>query len=205
MHRALGAMVAAAFLLAACSAGEPGSPSASASASPAIASRAPSAPASASGHAAVTPSAAALSSDPLHAVQLLDVTDGQVLVIGALAAGRPLLLETMAIWCTNCRMQQDQVSDAHAFADFTSISLDVDPTELPADLASYAAQHGYDWHFAKATAAVANQLRSRFGTSVLNPPSTPKILFRPDGSVTALDFNRIYSAADLASLINAGP
>ena len=110
----------------------------------------------------------------------------------------------MAIWCTNCRMQQDQVKTAHGSAEFTSISLDVDPTELPGDLKEYAAQHGYDWHFAKATAALAQQLRERFGTSVLNPPSTPKILFRPDGSVTVLDFNRIYSADDLAALINAG-
>ena len=39
---------------------------------------------------------------------------------------------------------------------------------------------------------------------MLNPPSTPKILLRPDGSVTALDFNRIYSADDLAALVNGG-
>lgn len=201
MVRAIAALVLVVFALVACSAGG-GLPSAT--------------PAMTSGQATATASAAAtsgspaasamgaLSSDPLHAVQLFDVTDDQTLTIGALAAQRPVLLETMAIWCTNCRMQQDQVKAAHADADFTSISLDVDPTELPGDLKSYAAQHGYDWHFAKATAALASQLRNRFGTSVLNPPSTPKILFLPDGSVTALDFNHIYSAADLAALINAG-
>jgi hypothetical protein len=203
MHRAAAALVLVVLALGACSA-TGGGASATPVQTPAAPTPMPSA-GPASGHeGAGTSAVPALTSDPLHAVQLFDVTDDQTLTIGVLAARRPVLLETMAIWCTNCRMQQDQVKAAHADADFTSISLDVDPTELPGDLKDYAAQHGYDWHFAKATAALATQLRDRFGTSVLNPPSTPKILFRPDGSIVALDFNRIYSAADLAALVNAG-
>ena len=191
-----------AILLAACTSGPDGTRAPSTAPTGAAAPTSPGAPPGA------TPRESAgetgLVSDPLHAIELLDVRDGSMLTIGALAADRPVLLETMAIWCTNCRMQQDQVKAAHGSAEFTSISLDVDPTELPGDLKEYAAQHAYDWHFSKATAALAQQLRERFGTSVLNPPSTPKILFRPDGSVTALDFNRIYSADDLAALVNAG-
>ncbi len=199
MRRAVAALLLLAVVLSACAAGG-GAP-----ASAAQATGSPSASAAGSGGPGPAASSAPrLSSDPLHAVELLDVTDGRMLTLGALAAQRPVLLETMAIWCTNCRMQQDQVIEAHATADFISISLDVDPTELPGDLKEYAAQHGYDWHFAKATQTVANQLRDRFGTSVLNPPSTPKILLRPDGSVTALEFNRVYSAADLAAVVNGG-
>jgi hypothetical protein len=197
MKRAAAIVAVLATILAACATGstasDPAGATVSPSGTPGMASAAPSGSAG-----------PALAGDPLHALQLLDVTDDQTLTLGALAATRPVLLETMAIWCTNCRMQQDQVKEAHASADFISISLDVDPTELPGDLKAYAAQHGYDWHFAKATAAVATELRDRFGTAVLNPPSTPKILLRPDGSVIALDFNRIYSAADLAALLNAG-
>jgi predicted small secreted protein len=199
MKRAIAALAMLATILAACATG-------SGAGSPAVRG-ASSSPSASSGMASAAPTGSAgpgLTGDPLHALQLLDVTDDQVLTLGSLAAQRPVLLETMAIWCTNCRMQQDQVKAAHATADFISISLDVDPTELPGDLKSYATQHGYDWHFAKATAAVATELRDRFGTAVLNPPSTPKILLRPDGSITALDFNRIYAADDLAALVNGG-
>jgi hypothetical protein len=203
MHRAVAALVLAAFALAACSAGS-GPSGSTPTPLPGAATGTPTSSRAAASRGVAGSSGPVLGTDPLHAMQLLDVTDDAMLTIGALAAQRPVLLETMAIWCTNCRMQQDQVKDAHASADFVSISLDVDPTELPGDLKSYAAQHGYDWHFAKATAALAKQLRDRFGTAVLNPPSTPKILFRPDGSVTALEFNRIYSAADLAALVNGG-
>ncbi len=199
MKRAAAVLALLATILAACATGSTASDVVDGTAA-----RSPSAAAGTASAAPADSAGGALTSDPLHALQLLDVTDDQMLTLGALAAQRPVLLETMAIWCTNCRMQQDQVKDAHATADFISISLDVDPTELPADLKEYATQHGYDWHFAKATAAVATELRDRFGTAVLNPPSTPKILLRPDGSISALDFNRIYSADDLAALVNAG-
>lgn len=184
MRRPWLALLLLAFALAACGA----SPGAGGSSAPATGA----------------PTGAAGGPDPLLAVQLVDVTSGRTISLGSLAAQRPVLLETMAIWCTNCRSQQDQVREAHASADFTSISLDVDPNEVADDLKRYAALHGYDWHFALAGRSLAGELRDRFGTSVLNPPSTPKILLRPDGSVTALDFNRIYSAAELAALINAG-
>ena len=88
---------------------------------------------------------AVLDSDPLHAITLRDVRSGEEFTIGALAATEPVLLETMAIWCTNCRAQQHNVVDAHELADFHSISLDVDPSELPNDLASYADREGFDW------------------------------------------------------------
>jgi len=117
-----------------------------------------------------------------------------------------VLFETMAVWCTNCRAQMHQVIDAHGMADFTSVGLDVDPTELPNDLKQYVEAQGFDWRFATATAEVATQLRERFGSQVLNPPSTPMILFFPDGSVRALDFGRPggYSAEELAAQIAAG-
>ena len=79
--------------------------------------------------------AVALSSDPLHSIVLHDARNGATFTIGQLAAKRPVLLETMAIWCTNCRSQQHEVVDAHGLADFDSVSLDVDPNERPGDLA----------------------------------------------------------------------
>ncbi len=143
----------------------------------------------------------ALASDPLHAVVLIDVRTGEEFTIGQLAAEQPVLLETMAIWCTNCRGQQRQVSDAHDLVAFDSISLDVDPNERPFDLAEYADREGFDWPFAVANADLARQLRDRFGAAVLNPPSMPKILFRTDGSVELIGLGTQLNAAEVAAAV----
>lgn len=142
-----------------------------------------------------------LASDPLHLVVLRDVRTDEEFTIGQLAADQPVLLETMAIWCTNCRGQQRQVSDAHDLVAFHSISLDVDPNERPFDLAEYAEREGFDWPFAVANADLARQLRDRFGAAVLNPPSMPKILFRTDGSIELIGLGTQLSAAEVAAAV----
>ena len=182
----------------------PGSPSPSPSPSPtSAASVSASSTAASRGPATPTasPSPDVLTSDPLHALVLVDVRNGQTLTLGRLAAEKPLLVETMAIWCTNCRSQMHQVTAAHRGADFHSVSIDVEPYEAPEDLAAYAAAEGFDWAFAKADAAIASALRERFGTAVLNPPGMPKLLFLPDGSVELLPLNDELSAAELVTLV----
>ena len=197
----------AALLVTACSA-----PQAGGGASSAPSTAGSSSPSSPAGSDRPAPSAepstgeatpAALSSDPLHALSLVDVSTGEQLTIGQLAADKPLLLETMAIWCSNCRAQQHNVVAAHNQADFHSVSLDVDPGESPADLATYAQREGFDWHFAMADAELLGQLRERFGTAVAVPPSMPKILFRTDGSVELIGLGELYTAQQIADAINA--
>jgi hypothetical protein len=144
-----------------------------------------------------------LTTDPLHAVELVDVRSGATFTLGQLAAEGPVLLETMAIWCVNCRAQQREVVTAHELASFHSVSLDVDPNERAEDLATYATELGFDWRFAVATSDLAAALRDRFGPAVLNPPSTPMVLLFPDGSVRALEF-RGYGAEELVGEISAG-
>jgi hypothetical protein len=146
---------------------------------------------------------AALDSDPLHAITLRDVRSGEDFTIGSLAATQPVLLETMAIWCTNCRAQQHNVVDAHELADFHSISLDVDPSELPNDLAGYADREGFDWNFAVANAEVVSQLRERFGTAVAAPPGMPKILFRTDGSIEFIGLGELLSPQQIADAVSS--
>ncbi len=65
-------------------------------------------------------------------------------------ADGPILLEPMAVWCTNCRAQMHEVTRAHETADFQSVSLDVDLSETAQDLAAYADREGWDWRFAVA-------------------------------------------------------
>ena len=79
--------------------------------------------------------------------------------------------------------------------DLVYISVDVDPNERAEDLARYADDYAYPWHFVVASAEVARSLADTFGPQVLSPPSTPKIILDPDGSAS-LSFG-IRGAADL--------
>lgn len=127
--------------------------------------------------------------DPLLAVALTDVRTGETFTLAELAAeDGPLLLEPMAVWCSSCRAQQHEVKGAHDLGSFTSVSLDVDLSESPEDLAAYADREGFDWRFAMADASLYRTLQDRFGVGVTNPPLTPLIVIEADGTVRALEF-----------------
>jgi hypothetical protein len=145
--------------------------------------------------------------DELLAVRLTDVRTGADFTLGELAAsGGPVLLEPMAVWCSSCRAQQHEVKGAHEQGGaFTSVSLDVDLSESPGDLAGYADREGFDWRFAMADAALYRLLQDRFGVGVTNPPLTPLIVVEPDGTVRALEFGRgVRDAELLLAEIGAG-
>ncbi|CAN5557831.1 hypothetical protein BH23CHL6_BH23CHL6_07850 [soil metagenome] len=131
-----------------------------------------------------TPPKAGLPDDPWRTAALRDVRTGENLVINDLA-GRLVVIEPMAIWCTTCRAQQNEAREALANLDgheIVYVSLDVDPNETEPDLARYADERGYPWHFIVASREVARSLAATFGDQVLSPPSTPKIVVNPDGS-----------------------
>ena len=57
-----------------------------------------------------------------------------------------MAIEPMAIWCSNCKAQQDNVKEAYdriETAGVTYISLGIDPAENPDALATYADRRGY--------------------------------------------------------------
>jgi len=134
--------------------------------------------------------------DPLLAYELVDVRSGEVFTLAELATEGPVLLESMAIWCTTCLQQQRQVVEAHELADFHSVGIDVDPNERPDDLADYAEREGFDWRFAMADAELIDLLADRFGFAVSNPPSTPTFVVSTDG-IRALEFGRVRSPIEL--------
>ncbi len=169
---------------------------------PSVAPSAPtaSAPPASSPSASVTASGAAID-DALLAASLVDVRSGQTFTLAELASDAPVVVETMAIWCTNCRSQMREVTAAHDLAEFHSVSIDVEPSEAAGDLAEYAAREGFDWPFVLADAQLATQLRERFGTEILFPPGMPKLLVRPDGSVELLPLGELLMAAEIAALV----
>jgi thiol-disulfide isomerase/thioredoxin len=141
--------------------------------------------------------------DPLLAVELVDVRSGETFTLAELAADMPVLLETMAIWCTTCLSQQREVVRAHDLGDFHSVGIDVDPNERAPDLAAYADREGFDWRFAVADRELAGLLTERFGFEVTNPPSTPTFVIS-DGTIRALEFGHVRSAEELIQELGAG-
>lgn len=160
-------------------------------------------PASASASSNPTESAA---EDALLTVVLTDVRSGESFMLRELAAtAGPVLLEPMAVWCTTCLSQQREVVEAHTQGDFTSISLDVDLSETPEQLAEFADREGFDWRFAMADADLYRLLQERFGVAATNPPSTPLIVIDADGTVRPLEFGRgVRGAGDLLAEIRGG-
>lgn len=135
---------------------------------------------------------------------LTDVRTGETFTLADFA-GKVVAVEPMAAWCVNCLRQQQQAVKALAAIDsedIVYISLGIDPTELPEDLAAYAKERGFDWRFVLADRDLLRKLADTFGDQVLSPPSTPKILIGRDGTVTGPSFG-MKDAADLEAELRA--
>lgn len=114
----------------------------------------------------------------------------------------PVLVETFATWCSNCRAQLGDTQQAAAEAGDGAVflALSVETTLDPAALAGYADENGFDdIRFGVLDDASLVTLQDEFGGAVLSPPSTPK--FRVDGGAVS-DLTTGFESADeiLASL-----
>ncbi len=157
-----------------------------------------------SGPSASAPSASApgtVMDQAWATAELVDVTTGETFRI-ADHAGKVIIIETMAIWCANCRRQQGDVKTALEALPpdaVTYIVLDVDPSEDGASLAAYREQNGFVGRYAVAGTAVARALAAEFGDQILNPPSTPIVVVGTDGQVTLTEFGH-KSPVELVTL-----
>lgn len=118
--------------------------------------------------------------------------------------GKVVLVETMAIWCSNCLRQQGQVKILHeqlgARDDFVSIGLDIDPNESTEALKGYVESKGFDWLYAVPSRDVSREIASLYGDQFLNPPSTPIFVIDRHGDAHPLPFG-IKSAEELMQAI----
>ncbi len=156
-----------------------------------------------SGTTASTAEPAKPANDAWRTTALVDTRSGDTFTIDELK-GKLVVIEPMAIWCSNCRIQQGEAAVALDRLDDPGIvylSVDVDPNERAGDLAAYADESGFDWDFVVATKEVARSLAATFGDQILSPPSTPLILVGPDGEVVDQHFG-IRSADDLVELFS---
>lgn len=137
------------------------------------------------------------------AVALTDVRTGDTFTIKDYK-GKVVLVETMAIWCPNCKKQQGEVKALHELLgerdDFVSIGLDIDANETAEDLKAYVDTNGFDWMYAIASADVSRELGELYGQEFLNPPSTPILIIDREGNAHTLPFG-IKSAEDLSKAL----
>jgi thiol-disulfide isomerase/thioredoxin len=133
--------------------------------------------------------------------ELTDVATGETFRIADLA-GKTIIVETMAIWCTKCYAQQDDVYAALEQLDPERVAyvlLDVDPSESADALAEYRERNGFTGTYAIADRATARALVDEFGDQMVNPPATPMILIGSDGRITLTPFGH-KSATDVVQL-----
>ena len=136
-------------------------------------------------------------------VPLTDARTGQTFSINNFQ-GKVVLVETMAIWCTNCLRQQGEVKTLHEQLgprdDFVSIGLDIDPNENIEALKGYVENKGFDWLYAVPPVDVSREIASLYGDQFLNPPSTPIVVIDRHGEAHPLPFG-IKSADNLMQAI----
>lgn len=132
-------------------------------------------------------------------VSLTDVRSGESFQIADFK-GKVVLLENMAIWCSTCLRQQNQVVDLHnqlgEREDLISIGIDIDPNEDAAMLKQYIEEKGFDWRYAVAPVEFSREIGQLYGAQLLNPPSAPMLIIDRKGNVHLLPFG-VKSAEDL--------
>lgn len=146
---------------------------------------------------------AMMESPAWYSIGLTNVRTGETFTIQDLK-GKVVLVETMAVWCSNCLRQQGQVKELHGLLgerdDFVSIGLDIDPNEDASKLKDFVDAQGFDWLYAVSPVDVSRDLSSLYGDQFLNPPSTPMLAIDRHGVVHPLPFG-IKSAEDLLNFI----
>jgi len=136
---------------------------------------------------------------------LVDARTGESFTFADLR-GRTVFVEPMATWCSSCRRQMTVVREVAAQLDpdaFVFVGLSVETNLDPAALAAYADAQGFGWTFAVMSPELLAALVDTFGRSVANPPATPHLIVRPDGTTTDLATGQHGAAQLLAALTAA--
>lgn len=141
---------------------------------------------------------------PWLTIELTDVATGQAFRIADFK-GKPVLLESFAVWCPTCTAQQREIAklkDRTAEA-IVHISLDTDPNEDEDRVRQHIQRNGFDWHYVVSPIEFTQALIDEFGLVVVNAPRAPMILICEDQS-TRLLRTGVKSADDLLAEVEAG-
>ncbi len=119
--------------------------------------------------------------------QLTDVRTGKQFTISSFK-GKPVLLESFAVWCPTCTEQQRQTKKLKELEGDTivHISLDTDPNEDANTVLQHVETYGFDWYYAVSPIEMTRSLIGDYGTKVVFAPGVPMILICPDQSARLL-------------------
>jgi thiol-disulfide isomerase/thioredoxin len=120
-------------------------------------------------------------------IPLKDIRTGRTFTISDFK-GKPVIMETFAVWCPTCARQQREIRQLHSEIgdEFVSITIDIDPNESEEQVKEYLKRNGFDWLYAVAPPELARLLVDRFGTVIVNAPSAPVVLINKDGNAKLL-------------------
>ncbi|KAB1189211.1 TlpA family protein disulfide reductase [Haloferax sp. MBLA0077] len=122
-----------------------------------------------------------------YTTELADVLTGETFTIEELV-DRPVLVETFAVWCSNCLSQQKEMINFHEAVgdDVLTVALDIDPNEDAQKVREHAERHGFDWRYAVSPEPVTKSLTDEFGSSMASAPTVPMLRVCPDGTATRI-------------------
>ena len=138
-------------------------------------------------------------------VELENVLTGESFRISDFA-GKPILLESFAVWCPTCKRQQKEMAKLHDELgdDVVSISLDVDPNENADLVRYYAESNDFDWYYAVSPTELTRALIDEFGTAIVASPSAPVVLICDDQRHARLLGRGVKRVAKLLDEIEKG-
>ena len=119
--------------------------------------------------------------------ELEDIRTGETFSISDFQ-GKPILLESFAVWCPTCTKQQREIKKLHEEIgdDVISISLDTDQSEDKARVRTHIESNGFNWYYAISPIELTQSLIDEFGNSIISAPSSPMILICEDLSFRKL-------------------
>jgi len=136
--------------------------------------------------------------------ELKDVRTGQTFKISDFK-GKPVLVESFAVWCPICTQQQKETKKMEAEADneIVSVSINTDPNEDEERVRSHITRNDFTWLYSIAPIEVTRSLIDQFSPKVVNVPLVPIILVCPDQSTKLLPFG-VKSAERLKAEVKQG-
>ena len=136
--------------------------------------------------------------------ELKDVRTGQTFKISDFK-GKPVLVESFAVWCPICKQQQKNTKklEAEAGNEIVSVSINTDPNEDEERIRNHITRNDFTWLYAISPIEVTRSLIDQFGRQVVNVPLVPIILVCPDQSTKLLPFG-VKSAERLKAEVAQG-